>query len=297
MHFPFHLIINFAHTKTDEVEKAAKKFFGSYRPREDRDEDEMLLGLYSEWLIYEYRQQSGSTFFAEYILKNPDHLTESELDTCTQILQTQKYSEFQIVTTKPGIYIELEDVATGQLYKIYDKLGSNNTEKKGLLRARIAKVNNKWYMVGANPLYLPMEYTPRMKKILRKELKGNPFTSRDTAQMLMQRTFTPTQIPQIPTNKELKKKRQELQSTYESLVKKYDISLSYEDLCTAVYEENRVNVLDFWQGLLKKGLSEIFMVNETQLLQDIWNYMPHRCLNGASPIELFARLSKAKQEK
>lgn len=294
MQFSFHLIIEYTGTKGAEEERAEKQFFSGYIPHAGHEEDELLLGIFGEWLIYEYRQLSGSTFFAEYILKNPDRLSQQRLDEFTQIMQTQMYSEFQIIAVKRGVYFEIEDIATGKTYRVFDTAGSKNTNTKGLLRARIAQVNLKWYLVGANPVYLPVTYTERMKKILRKELKGKPFTIRDTAEMIMKRAASPVPIPKVPTKKELGEKRKEMKSRFEAVAKKYHATMTYDGLRKAIYHEDRANVADFWIALAKKGLTQKFIIDQCSLIEDLWNYLPHKCLNDNSPIELFAKLSNKK---
>lgn len=300
MHFPFHLVIEYANTKPEEINRALAEFFGDGPLPKNQDEysEELLQGLFGEWLIYEFRQKSGNTFISEYILKNPNKLSNAKISELEQIFKTQYYSEFQINRLKKGEYLELEDVFSGNKYRVYDKAGSSNSKEKGLLRARIAKVNDYWYLVGANPIYFPMSYTPRLKRILRRETqKRMTITVKDTAEILIHRIKNPPQAPKIPTKKELILKRKQLKEAYTKASIKYKTSLSFSGLITAIYEENRVNVLNFWKKLTKQGLPVKMMIEEFQLLQDIWNYFPHKCLGDTSPTELFAKLSQSQHKK
>lgn len=129
------MIIEYAHNKPHEIDRALTDFFG--KPPDVPFEDENIEALFLEWLMYEYKQTSGPTFFIEYVLKNPDHLPEKQI--------------------------------------------------------------HQW-----------------------------------------------------------------------------------------------VNVLDFWRNLSKKGLPEEFVLNETELLQDIWNYFPHQCLGCISPREAYIKFEKSK---
>lgn len=171
MEFPFHLIIKYAHTKPEGVDNAFKEFFGPLPPQNVPEE---IQGLFGEWLIFEHRNQQGTTFLAEYILRNPDKLDQIKLNHFEQIIQTHLYSEFEIVSVHPPEYIEIEDIVRGNKYKIYDKKGSQNIQEKRLLRTRIAKVDGRWYLVGADPILIPMVYTGRMKKMLRSEKLLHP---------------------------------------------------------------------------------------------------------------------------
>lgn len=288
MRFPFHLIINYAHTKPEEINNAFREFFGS---TPSKGVPEEIQGLFGEWLIFEFRNTQGVTFLAEYTLKNPDKLPQPVINQFEQIIKTHFYSEFQMVSVHPPEYIEIEDIVTGKIYKVYDKKGSQNSQNKGLIRTRIAEVNNRWYLIGANPIFIPMVYTTRMKKILIKEKFTHPALI-DTKEMLMNHYANPPQPPKIPTKEEMTNKLHELEYLFDKAGIKYNTTMTYEKLSQAIYEEDRANVLDFWKSLTRKGLSEEFLLNEFQLLQDMWNYLPHKCLNGQSPIELYAKLRR-----
>ena len=118
MVFLFHLIIEYAQTKPEEMAHAFKEFLGSL-PLQNVPEE--IQGLFGEWLIFEFRNRQGTTFLAEYILKNPDKLEMAKLNEFEQIIKTHIYSEFQIALVKPSEYIEIEDIVTGKIYRVYDK--------------------------------------------------------------------------------------------------------------------------------------------------------------------------------
>lgn len=288
MHFPLHLIIDYASKKPAEMDRAKQEFFHTITPP-----DEKIKELFAEWLIFDFKQAYGTSFFAEYLLKNPDNLSKKKLEVLDQIYKTNIYSEFQILSLKPDHYLDTEDILTGKTYRIFDKKGSSNSTNRGALRGRIGCVNGKWYFVGSNPLYFPIIYTPRMKNILRKE-KLMVVTVKDSANILLKQNKEPLKPPEILSAKQLKEKQIELRKRYISAIKKYKVTMSFSRISEEIYREDRVNVLDFWEGLTKKGLTKEFFFHELQLLQDLWNYLPHKCLNGNSPVELYSRLKRAK---
>jgi len=152
MKFPLRKITDFTMGKPFEVDEAYRKFFGSLPFDKLQIEWEEL---FLEWLIFDYKQKTGTSFIIEYILRNPDKLDYKTIDQFEQIAKTHIYSMFEI-----------------------------------------------------------------------KE----------------------------------------------------------------IYEENRANVLDFWQRLTNKGLTEKFLYEKPETLQDIWNYFPHKCLNDLSPIEVYIKM-------
>ena len=290
MKFPFHLIINYAQTKPVEMDRALYDFFGS--PSENPMEDENIEALFLEWLMYEYKQLSGTTFIAEYTLKNPDRLPQQKIRQFEQIIETNRYSEFEIQVVVPGSHLVVEDVYMSKVYTVYDTLGSMNGKSKGILKARIGHVEGRWHLVGANPIYVPLTYTNRMKDILRRDFGLHGISVRDTAQLLLEHSHHPPEKPPLITKSALKEKRKVLEQAYKEASTLCGVTLLFETLTQAIYEEDRVNVLDFWHSLLKQGLTEEFFVKHLEIVQDIWNYFPHQCLGNHSPVEAYATLSK-----
>ena len=166
MKIPLHLVVSFAQTKPVEVDRALIEFFGAMPEKPYKDEN--IEPMFWEWMVFEFKQTNGPNFITEYVLKNPDLLAKTELAELEQAAQTFFFSEFEIIGAIPGSYMLLEDIFTGDKYKVYDRLGSSNVAGKGMLMARIAKIEKKWYLIGANPVHLSLTYTPRMKKMRRR---------------------------------------------------------------------------------------------------------------------------------
>lgn len=286
MKFPFHLILEYAHTKPQEFSRALAEFFDdSIVP--DEEEEKTLYPLFHEWILFDFRQKSGTSFINEYILKNPDNIPESDIDHFEQISKSHIFSHFAIISVQRGEWIEIEDVFTGQIYRIHDRTSSTTIPEKGLLHVRIGCVDKKWYFVGAYPLLFPTVYTQRMKKILRSDLSKVPRSPKDTANLLHQHSnFT---SPPVLTKKEIKNKRKKLRKEFNKKVRRYNTKLNFNAVADAIYKENKVSVLDFWKQLANDGLGDEFIDKELQLLQDMWNYLPHEILGDKSPAELYAQ--------
>ena len=291
MKLPFSLIIEFAHQNLNEIESALGQFFG-LKSLKNSDNDEDIFPLFSEWLIYDFKRPAGVSFINEYILKNPNKHPEKLLDQFSQASQTQLYSHYEILQVKKGEWIKVEDIFSGKTYRVYDKSSSKTIPKFGLLHSRIAKVDKRWYFVGANPFYFPITHTDRAKNIFRRDFKNKKQSPKDTAELLLNHPNYPDSdnIPNPPTKKELKNKLKRLRKHYNKKGEKYNLKLSFDQVADFIYQEDRVNVLDFWQELAKKGLGEKFIFTEIKLLEDMWNWLPHKCLGGKSPIEMYTKL-------
>lgn len=293
MNLPFHLIIEYAkRLYPDLVQSAYSQFFSSIDlPNKDQEQD--AHALFSEWLIYDFHEQDKSTFLAEYFLKNPDNLGQSELAQIEQVIQTNWYGGFQIGKRKKNYLFEVEHLFSGRKIIIYDKQGYSNLPDEGTIISRVALVDGRWYLVGANPLYLPQTYTLRMKRIMRKNANIIYSTPRDAWELLkIHREQTP-QPPKV-TEKQIAKKREELRSIYQTAMKTIPKNMPFSKLIKMIYEENGIPPLDVWSKIMKAGLSNKLFHDNIQLFSDIWNYFPHKIINDKCPVALFNKLSGVK---
>ncbi len=290
MRFPLRKVIDFSMTKPGEVDGAYLEFFGNLPVDQLRKEWEEL---FLEWLTFDYKQKGGTTFLVEYILRNPDNFDAEKISQFEQISRSQIYSMFEIQEINKGKWFILEDLHTGKIYKVLEHTGTTILKDRGSIPGRIAKVDGNWYLVGANSVYFPLTHTQRSKKYMRK-FKITNYSPKDTAELLMAHDNRPPAPPEAVTKKQIEDKRVELKKTFEEIAEKYHFSLSFDALLNEIYRENRVNVLDFWKSLAKKGLSEKFLSEKPEVMQDIWNYFPHKCLNGLSPIEAYIKMKKIK---
>lgn len=290
MRFPLRKVIDFAMTKPGVVDEAYREFFGPLPVDQLQTEWEEL---FLEWLAFDYKQKGSSTFLVEYILRNPDNLDAKRINQFEQISRSQFYSMFEIQEINKGEWFILEDLHAGKIYKVLENTGTTILKDKGSIPGRIAKVDGNWYLVGANSVYFPITHTQRSKKHMR-EIKITNYSPKDTVELLMAHDQNPPVPPEMVTKKQIKNKRKQLKQVFEDNVEKYHFNLSFDDLINEIYQENRVNILDFWKSLTKKGLAEKFLYEKPKILQDIWNYFPHKHLNDLSPIEAYMKMKKEK---
>lgn len=285
---PFHLVINFAHNREQEVQKAFQEFFlDTEVPTKEQEKD--ALPLFYEWLIYDYRLPNGSSFIIEYLLKNPDHLDDKKLSQFQKVAESQWYGAFEIARVKRGEWLNLEHLLTGRKIKVYDQTSSATIPENGTLIGRVGKIDKRWYFVGSNPIYLPITYTARMREFLRETSQKFFLSAKDTLRLLAVKNIPPP--PEI-SSEEIKKKRKFIRQKYQSLAEKHSLTLPFSQIVAEIYEEDNASPLEIFNKLVKQGLPKGVLLGNLELFQDIWNYFPHKILKGKSPVETYQVFKK-----
>lgn len=282
-------IIDYVYEDENLIRKAMAEFFGKAEIYPEMENFEQVQGLFNEWLIFEFKVDSA-TIAAEYYLKNPDSLSNKYLDELKQILETQFFDILEVAEIKRGEWIKVYPLSKGKTYKVYDIMASSTIPPKGSFWGRLAKVDNRWYLVGSNPLFLPLTYTPRMKKMLFQESKRKSMFAKDVLGFLLpaEDKNVSWQTPLSLTLKQLKNKRKKIEKEFAKLAEKYNLKVSFKELVNFVYQENyKTNHADFYKDIAKLGIPEELIVKKTQLFVNLWNYFPHKSLRGKSPAEMY----------
>jgi len=282
-------IIEYAFSKEEIVLQALKEFFGNDIPGPEQPIHQEISGLFNEWLIYDYKLPNKTTFAKEYFLKNPDNLGKSLLNELEQILKTQFYDLLEITEIKPGQWLKVYSFKKGKNFKIWDKLGSMSARRKSTITGRLAKINNRWNLVGSDGIQLPFYSTQRHKKFMHQAEGGFQFTPKDTLKLLIKKESSDQSLQQkIYTKKNIKNKRKKLKKKFEKLTKKYNFQLPFQKVVDFIYNENyQSNHADMGKDLIKLGIPKKALLNSTKLFQDIWNFFPHKTLKGKCPQEMF----------
>lgn len=286
MEIPFHLILNFANKYPQEVEKAADKFFSKVKADDCIGDEKTAAMFFSEWLVFDYYRGNKPSFLIEYLLVNPDQLKEKELSVFHKIGESMRFLQMEIKEIKRGEYLDTEDVFTGENYRIYDKSASATMPREGMFYARIGEAENKWYFIGAMPLYFPVTMTARMKRMIRRKKVKEKINFLEIINLYLTKKSESQDLVSKLSSRQLIEKRRDLENHYRAAAKKFRGAMSFKELINFIYNENRKDILIFWKELIKKGLTEKLFLSHTQLIMDIWNYFPHKCLDNKSPYEM-----------
>ena len=95
---------------------------------------------------------------------------------------------------------------------------------------------------------------------------------------------------QIPTSKkDIETKRKEIEKKLSEFIEKHGIQTNFEEIKNIIYKEED-------QGDLNKIISQFDLgqnideLNDiVQVVNDAWNYFPHKILNGLSPMEMIMK--------
>lgn len=94
------------------------------------------------------------------------------------------------------------------------------------------------------------------------------------------------------SKKQIFKKRKEIEDAISKLLKETESKLTSEGIKSAIYNENDVNDLNKIIFSFDKGQNIDELNKIIQIINDAWNYFPHKCLDGLSPFEKFIEVQK-----
>lgn len=288
-------IVDYAQRDGRQVRQAVNEFFGNEIPGPDHEYFEEMSSLFNEWLVFDFKPDSSRNWLTEYCLKNPDALPSDHLSELEQIIRTQVYDLFEIVSLERGVFMNVYGMFSGKEYKVWERSLSSQVPDKGSFWNRVANVNGKWMFVGSNPSIIPLTHTPRMKKILLNEKDREPLTAKLALGLYLGKDKE-KEPEHLPTNDvELFAARSRLEKRYKRSSRKYGFSIPFERVVDFVFQERyRHNHADVFRDIGKLGIPDEAIMGNLGLFQDIWNHFPHKRLKGKSPTELFAAKRRKK---
>ncbi|NTU74246.1 hypothetical protein HGB07_08990 [Candidatus Roizmanbacteria bacterium] len=91
-------IFDFAVANGLDLESAMSEFYHDIDKNVQLNSfpEDIVEGLFNEWLTFDYKKLNGINLITEYYLKNPDKLSEKALTELKNIISTQKYCYFQV---------------------------------------------------------------------------------------------------------------------------------------------------------------------------------------------------------
>lgn len=206
-----------------------------------------------------------------------------------EIIQTQRYDLFEVEATNPGKWVDVWGMTGGKRYRVIEKTFSSELQgKTGCFYNRIANVNGDYYFIGSNPFLLPITHTERSREFFRTST-NRVLSPKDALPVLLgiddakQSEFAVSLTPRA-----INTKRKKIEKRFGELAQKYKLATSFSTLAAFVYNESyEDHFADFYKDIIAIGIPERMITDNLPFFQDIWNFFPHKKLNGASPAERY----------
>ena len=153
--------------KDEAVMNKATQRFGLEKHLAHADETEKILGLFSEWLVFDYQQdifggRTGLGFFTE---QNPLHLPKEEIDAYTD-MRSFEVGLFSVKAIERGKGITLVSLASGRECFVHDVNASLSLRDNETVWTRIASVQGLYHSVGSIFFVMPMRVKSGMREVI-----------------------------------------------------------------------------------------------------------------------------------
>jgi len=290
MKFKLRKVVDFAYAHNLVTPEVIEDFFGGPPPFAPGEEwfDESS-SLFNEWLIFEYQLSTDTNIIGDYYLKNPENLKQVELKELKAVVETQIYEWVELISKKERQWIKVYGLLTGKTYTVYDVAASVNLPDRGSYNTRLAKIGNRWYAVGCDPLVMPVTYTKRSRQLYRfKPGEKTRLSCKDTLQLMLPKG---EKEQMFFTKKEIKAKQKMLGEKYQKISQKLNIKVSFTTVLEFIYNENyQTNFTDWQKDISVLGFEFDFISDNLKLFENIWNFYPHKRLGGKSPAQMYTEI-------
>lgn len=89
----------------------------------------------------------------------------------------------------------------------------------------------------------------------------------------------------MKTKLQILQRRKEIEQELVDLLKETGSDFSLEDIKDVIYNENGQDSLTDIIAMFDNSLGLVELENVLEIVNDAWNYFPHKILNGLSPTE------------
>lgn len=169
-------------TARDEaaMEKATQKF-GLEKLLAQTDEPEKIIGLFSEWMVFDCKQElfNGHTGLEAFVAHNPYNAPEQELSAYKDLLFFE-VGLFEVKSIERGKGVLLVSIISGAERFIHDVNASLSLRVAETVWGRVAPVGGLYHGVGCIFFVLPMRVKEGMREAMR-TWKRNSFDAKEVA--------------------------------------------------------------------------------------------------------------------
>ncbi len=246
----------------------------------ETDEPEKILGLFSEWLVFDHKQIlfGGKTGLLCFTERNPFNLPEDELSAYKDLLSFE-VGLFAVKSIERGKGVTLMSLASGAERFVHDVNASLSLRGNETVWGRIAPVCGLYHGVGCLLFALPVRVKEGMRDVIA-GWKPNSFDAKGAASLAV----SPKEDAPAPLSYEESKRR------FEQALKKcgMDGFFSLETFADWVSNEKKYD-LDFApQALELLTPDDVPFKNSAELIKvaaEFTNNIPRESLGGKTPNE------------
>lgn len=244
------------------------------------DEPEKMLGLFSEWLVFDHKQAifGGKTGLLCFTERNPFNLPEAELSAYKELLSFE-VGLFAVTSIERGKGVALASLASGAERFVHDVNASLSLRGNETVWGRIAPVGGLYHGVGCLLFALPVRVKEGMQKVIA-GWKPNSFDAKGAALLAV----SPKEDAPAPPSYEESKQR------FEHSLKKcgMDGFFSLEAFANWVSDEKKHD-LDFAPQALELLTPDDASFRDTaeliRVAAEFTNNIPRQSLGGKTPNE------------
>lgn len=273
-----------------EISRALDEFFG-YRVQETgylNIENEDVMGLFNEWLVYDFKMTNDRTLLEDFCHNNPLDLPKDELEGYRDLMENT-YGMYEILQVTWHEGMTFRDLQTEKEYWVKEKMGTEQARKGQIIFARVGKVAEHWEMIGSNGPVLPIKIGKGVRRYF-SEAKDK-FTPKKAYEIFYKKDGE-EKDPVRNAEKDPVKAGEAFQHALEEI--KLDGFIRAETVKKWIENSDRkespAHCLDLMYGLLDKeqNYDEEDINGLIAAFNDFHNSIPQKQLGGKSPNELKA---------
>ncbi len=168
-------------SKDTSLMDAELDFFGILEARDFGEDRYKVMGLFSEWLVFDRKQKlfGGLTGLEYFIQQQSSILSPEDLSAYKDLLEFE-VGLFEVKDVTGGVGVLLESIRTQDSYFVHDINSSLTLVQGSTVWARIAAVTGVYHAVGSSVFITPFVVMPEMKRVMSKWQK-NSFDAKEAS--------------------------------------------------------------------------------------------------------------------
>ncbi len=271
----------------NEAMRALQVFFSHPDLNKGGDLDmgnEQSSGFFNEWFLYDFIMSDGKKPIEVFIAENPLGLNNNEMKFYRDLLDN-RFGIFEVLDIDIGRSINLRDLQTDKEWLVYENKATFSLTKGRIFFARVGKVGDHYELIGADSFSL-QNIDEKTKKSFRKlKCKFTPKEANEILTSNLDLYLKNNSMAKIESKQEIMQRRREIEKELMEILEETGSNFELGDVLNAIYEEKETDDMTEIIAMFDRGGDISELENILELVNDAWNYFPHKTLGGLSPAE------------